>query len=165
MFKLIQLFTPILLTLPHSCICCDKDIDLGVQTEVIDSLVTHTELLVEVSGFENLDGDIAIAIYNSSETFNSETIYYRDTTVAINANSMTIHFKSMDPGTYAISILHDADQSGDMEMGGFFNLIPKEGFGFSNNPEIGFSKPEFNVCKFELEEGLIVSLSISLVYM
>ena len=165
MFKSIQLLTLVLGTLSFSCISCDKDIDLGDQPEVIDSLITLTELLVEVTGFENLDGDIAIAIYNSSETFNSETIYYRDTAVAVSANSMTIHFESMDPGTYAISILHDADQSGDMEMGGLFNLIPQEGFGFSNNPEIGFSEPEFNVCKFELEESLIVSVPISLIYM
>ena len=157
MFKSFQLLTLVLLTLPYSCISCDKDIDLGDQPEVIDSLITDTELLVEVTGFENLDGDIAIAIYNSSETFNSETTYYRDTAVAVNANSMTIHFESMDPGTYAISILHDADQSGDMEMGGLFNLIPQEGF--------GFSEPEFNVCKFELEEGLVVSVPISLIYM
>ena len=52
-----------------------------------------------------------------------------------------------------------------MEMGGLFNLIPQEGFGFSNNPEIGFSEPEFNVCKFELEEGLVISVPISLIYM
>ena len=49
---------------------------------------------------------------------------------------MNIHFDSMDPGVYAISVLHDADQSGDMEMGGVFSLIPKEGFGYSNNPKI-----------------------------
>ena len=141
MFKSIQLLTLVLGTLSFSCISCDKDVDLGDQPEVIDSLITNTELLVEVTGFENLDGDIAIAIYNSSETFNSETTYYRDTAVAVSANSMTIQFDSMDPGTYAISILHDADQSGDMEMGGLFNLIPQEGFGFSNNPSIIYEEP------------------------
>ena len=165
MFKSIQLLTLVLGTLSFSCISCDKDVDLGDQPEVTDSLNTNTELLVEVTGFENLDGDIAIAIYNSSETFNSETTYYRDTAVAVNANSMTVLFESMDTGTYAISILHDEDQSGDMEMGGLFNLIPQEGFGFSNNPEIGFSEPEFSECKFELAEGLVVSVPITLVYM
>lgn len=165
MFKSIQLFTLVIGTLSFSCISCDKDIDLGDQPEVIDTLITHAELFVEVTGFENLDGDIAIAIYNSSETFNSETSYYKDTAVAVSANIMTIHFDSMAPGIYAISILHDADQSGDMEMGGLFNLIPQEGFGFSNNPQIGLSQPEFDVCKFELEEGLVVSVPISLIYM
>ena len=165
MFKSIQLLTFVLGTLSFSCISCDKDIELGDQPEVIDSLITITELLVEVAGFENLDGDIAIAIYNRSETFNSETTYYRDTTLAVIAHNMTIRFESMDPGTYAISILHDSDQSGDMAMGGLFNLIPQEGFGFSNNPEIGFSEPEFNECKFDLDEGLVVSVPIKLVYM
>tara|TARA_B100000900_G_scaffold410553_1_gene428549 strand:- start:467 stop:964 length:498 start_codon:yes stop_codon:yes gene_type:complete len=165
MFKSIQLLTLFLGTLSFSCISCDKDIDLGYQPDVIDSLISSTGLLVEVTGFENLDGDIAIAIYNSSETFNSETTYYRDSAVTVSANSITIHFDYMDPGTYAISVLHDTDQSGDMGMGGLFNLIPQEGFGFSNNPEIGFSEPKFDVCKFELEEGLIVFVPISLIYM
>ena len=165
MSKISRLFALILGTLSYSLVSCDKDIDLGDQPEVLDSLISNTTLIVDVYGFGNLDGDLAIAIYNSSETFNSETSYYRDTTVAVNANNMTVHIDSMDPGTYAISVLHDEDQSGDMEMGGFLNLIPQEGFGFSNNPEIGFSEPDFAVCKFELEEGLVVSVPITLVYM
>jgi len=165
MYKILRLLTLILGSLSFSLVSCDKDIDLGDEPEVLDSLSANTSLIVEVFGFENLDGDLAIAIYNSAETFNSETSYYRDTAVAVNENTMTVHIDSMDPGTYAISILHDEDQSGDMEMGGFLNLIPQEGFGFSNNPEIGFSEPDFGACKFELEEGLVVSVPITLVYM
>ena len=30
---------------------------------------------------------------------------------------------------------------------------------------LGFSEPEFSECKFELEEGLVVSVPITLVYM
>ena len=165
MFNTIRLLTLLLGTLSFTSISCSKDVDLGDQPEVIDTLDNNTVLVVEVDGFRNLNGELAIAIYNSSSSFNSETTYYLDTAVAITSNSMVVTFDSMDPDTYAISILHDEDESGDMDMGGFLNLIPQEGFGFSNNPEIGFSEPEFNVCKFELEEGLIVSVPISLIYM
>ena len=165
MLNLIQVLIVFLITFSFNCVSFNKDIDFGYEPKVIDSLISHSELYVQVTGFQNLDGNIAIAIYNSSDTFKSKKIYYRDTIISINSNVMNIHFDSMDPGVYAISVLHDADQSGDMEMGGVFSLIPKEGFGYSNNPKIIFSEPTFRICEFEIKEGLIVSVPISLTYM
>ena len=54
MFKSFRLLTLVLGGLSFSCISCDKDINLRHQPEVIDSLIPHTELLVEVTGFERL---------------------------------------------------------------------------------------------------------------
>lgn len=144
---------------------CTKDCEDGDGTTVIDSLLLNTKIVVEVFDFENLNGNLAIAIYNSSSTFNSESLYYRDTAIAISATDMMLEIDSMEAGTYAISILHDADESGDMEMGGFLNLIPQEGFGFSNNPAVGFSEPTFEECKFVIEDGQSISVPITLIYM
>jgi uncharacterized protein (DUF2141 family) len=148
-----------------SVVSCKKDRPNGDEPEVIDSLLLNTKILLEVEGFENLDGNLAIAIYNSSETFNSETEFYREAAFTVDESHMTIVIDSMDAGTYAISILHDEDESGDMEMGGFLNLIPQEGFGFSNNPVIGLSEPSFSDCKFAIDEGQVVSVPITLIYM
>ena len=164
MFNTIRLLTLLLGTLSFTSISCSKDVDLGDQPEIIDTLDNNTVLVIEVDGFRNLNGELAIAIYNSSESFNSETTYYLDTAVAITSNTMVVTFDAMDPDTYAVSILHDEDESGDMDMGGFLNLIPQEGFGFSNNPEISFSEPAYSVCKFDLDEGLSLSVPISIVY-
>ena len=148
-----------------SVVSCKKDRPNGDEPEVIDSLLLNTKVLLEVEGFENLDGNLAIAIYNSSETFNSETEFYREAAFTVDESHMTIVIDSMDAGSYAISILHDEDESGDMEMGGFLNLIPQEGFGFSNNPVIGISEPSFSDCKFAIDEGQAVSVPITLIYM
>jgi len=144
---------------------CTKDSDDGDNPTVIDSLLLNTKIVVEVYGFENQNGDLAVAIYNSSSTFNSETLFYRDTAIAVSATDMLLEIDSMEAGTYAISILHDADESGDMEMGGFLNLVPQEGFGFSNNPAIGLSEPSFDDCKFVIEEGQSMAVPVSLIYM
>lgn len=144
---------------------CTKDCEDGDGTTLIDSLLLNTKIVVEVFDFENLNGNLAIAIYNSSSTFNSESLYYRDTAIAVSATDMMLEIDSMEAGTYAISILHDADESGDMEMGGFLNLIPQEGFGFSNNPAVGFSEPTFEECKFVIEDGQSISVPITLIYM
>ena len=50
-------------------------------------------------------------------------------------------------------------------MGGFLNLIPQEGFGFSNNPTIGLSEPSFSDCNFDIEEGQSLAVPITLIYM
>ena len=144
---------------------CTKDCKDGDGTTIIDSLLLNTKIVVEVFDFENHNGNLAIAIYNSTSTFNSETLFYRDTTISVSANEMMIEVDSMDAGTYAISVLHDADESGDMEMGGFLNLVPQEGFGFSNNPAIGLSEPSFDDCKFTIDEGQSISVPITLIYM
>jgi len=155
----------ILLGLALSVVSCEKDQSNGDVSEVVDSLLLNTKILLEVEGFENLEGDLAIAIYNTSESFNSETEFYRETFFVVLASDMTVVIDSLDAGAYAVSILHDEDQSGDMEMGGFLNLIPQEGFGFSNNPTIGFSEPTFDECRFTIEEGQSVAVPITLIYM
>ena len=144
---------------------CTKDCEDGDGTTLIDSLLLNTKIVVEVFDFENLNGNLSIAIYNSPSTFNSESLYYRDTATSVSATDMLLEIDSMEPGTYAISILHDADESGDMEMGGFLNLVPQEGFGFSNNPAIGLSEPSFDDCKFTIYEGQSISVPITLIYM
>jgi uncharacterized protein (DUF2141 family) len=160
------LFLPlIILGLSLSVVSCKKDEPNGEEPEVVDSLLLNTKILLEVEGFENLDGNLAIAIYNNSETFNSETEFYIEAAFTVDESYMSIVIDSMDAGTYAISILHDEDESGDMEMGGFLNLIPQEGFGFSNNPVIGISEPSFSDCKFAIDEGQAVSVPITLIYM
>jgi len=160
------LFLPlIILGLSLSVVSCKKDKPNGEEPEVIDSLLLNTKILLEIEGFESLEGNLAIAIYNNSETFNSETEFYREAAFTVSADDMSVVIDSMDAGTYAISILHDEDESGDMEMGGFLNLIPQEGFGFSNNPVIGLSEPSFSDCKFAIDEGQAVSVPITLIYM
>ena len=165
MMKKLLYLPLILLGLALSVVSCEKDQSNGDVPEVVDSLLLNTKILLEVEGFENLEGDLAIAIYNTSESFNSETEFYRETFFVVLASDMTVVIDSLDAGAYAVSILHDEDQSGDMEMGGFLNLIPQEGFGFSNNPTIGFSEPTFDECRFTIEEGQSVAVPITLIYM
>jgi uncharacterized protein (DUF2141 family) len=159
--KLLLILSLLVLSI-SSCTKAPKD---GDDPIVIDSLLLNTKIVLEVYDFENHSGDLAIAIYNSSSTFNSESLYYIDTAISIFADDMLLELDSIEPGTYAVSVLHDEDESGSMEMGGFLNLIPQEGFGFSNNPVIGLSEPTFNECKFVIEEGQSVFVPITLIYM
>ena len=54
------------------------------------------------------------------------------------------------PGTYALLVVHDENGNGklDMMMG-----IPREGFGFSNNPKIKMRAPTFEEVRFAVQPG------------
>ena len=43
--------------------------------------------------------------------------------------------------------------------------MPQEGFGFSNNPSIGFSAPTYDKCNFMIEEGQTLGVPIELIYL
>ena len=120
--------------------CKKEEVDL----DILENPSVTTQIILEVYGFENLDGDLAIAINNSSEQFISTTECYRDTIIDIPSNDITLTIEGIIPGTYAISIFHDEDEDGELDLG-FLN-IPEEGFGFSNTPPICFSQHDFNDC-------------------
>ena len=58
-------------------------------------------------------------------------------------------FEKVPPGTYAISVFHDANENGKLDSN--FAGIPKEGFGFSNNAMGMFGPPSFGEAKFAFE--------------
>jgi uncharacterized protein (DUF2141 family) len=68
----------------------------------------------------------------------------------ISAASPRLRFEGLPPGKYAIAVIHDANANArlDTTLG-----IPREGFGFSRNPAIGFGAPSFSAARFETDGG------------
>lgn len=69
-------------------------------------------------------------------------------TVAITPAGVTVTFKDVAPGTYAVTITHDENENGKMDTG--FMGKPKEGYGASNNPQNKLTPPSFEQCKFDV---------------
>jgi uncharacterized protein (DUF2141 family) len=61
-----------------------------------------------------------------------------------------LRFTGVPGGDYAITVLHDENKNfkADMLLG-----IPREGFGFSENPVIRFGPPKFAAARFHVEAG------------
>ena len=68
----------------------------------------------------------------------------------IAASGGAVAFEHLAPGEYALLLLHDANRNGklDKRFG-----IPREGFGFSNNPPLRFGPPSANSVRFTLPAG------------
>lgn len=66
------------------------------------------------------------------------------------SQASSLHFEDLAPGTYAIAVMHDENGNGrlDTVLG-----IPREGFGFSRNPGLGFGPPSFDSVRFQVNAG------------
>lgn len=68
----------------------------------------------------------------------------------VSAASPHIRFEGLAPGSYAVAIIHDANANAKLDT---MLGIPKEGFGFSRNPAIGFGPPRFAAAQFAVGPG------------
>jgi uncharacterized protein (DUF2141 family) len=110
-----------------------------------------SSLEVKVSGFKNYRGDVQIAIWNSSIGFPDDyNTSYITKTESAKANLSAL-IENLKPGTYGIALYHDKNRNSKLDTN--FLGIPKEGFGFSNNPRILTGAPSFSNVKFTIQEN------------
>jgi uncharacterized protein (DUF2141 family) len=67
---------------------------------------------------------------------------------SVPASTGTLHFDGLPRGDYAIAVIHDENGNAKLDT---FAGIPREGFGFSRNPAIGFGPPRFTAARFAIE--------------
>jgi uncharacterized protein (DUF2141 family) len=74
----------------------------------------------------------------------------RAVTASVPATTRDVRLPAVEAGSYALSVIHDENDNSrlDTVLG-----IPKEGFGFSRNPAIGFGAPAFAQVRFSAEAG------------
>jgi uncharacterized protein (DUF2141 family) len=101
-------------------------------------------LEVTVTGIESLKGSIRVGLFNDAEKFLETPLQGR--IVKATAKTVKVVFENVPAGTYAVSIIHDENENGELDT----NLIgiPKEGFGFSNNVMGKFGPPSFKDASF-----------------
>jgi len=63
------------------------------------------------------------------------------------AGEVTLTFENVQPGTYAIMVMHDANDNKQMDMDA--NGMPQENYGMSGEPN-PYGPPTFEGAKFEL---------------
>ena len=83
----------------------------------------------------------------------------KDTIVS---GKLRLFIQVKEPGSFGFSILDDENENRKMDY--ILGIIPKEGFGFSNNPRIrGMKEPPFEVTRFIYNGGRIV-VTVRMVY-
>jgi uncharacterized protein (DUF2141 family) len=107
-------------------------------------------LEIEFTGILTKEGQIAININTPAENFPKEPgLEIQFNKEQMQNGALTVEIDSLEYGLYAISVLDDLNGNLEMDM---FLGFPKEGYGFSLNPEFKLFAPKFKDCSFELNQ-------------
>jgi uncharacterized protein (DUF2141 family) len=116
----------------------------------------NQNVMVVIKNIRNDKGTVAAALYQSHEEFLKKT--WQSRSAASRKGEVQLVFENIPPGEYAISVMHDVNNNGELDKNAMG--IPKEGFGFSNDAAGTFGPPGFDKAKFILprEGELVITL-------
>lgn len=104
----------------------------------------HTcTLRIHVDGFRNTKGNLGTIVFASPDGWpEDENKCLRHGPAPIDKSTRTATAEwQLPPGNYAVAAIHDENSNHKLDRN--FLGIPKEGFGFANNPHVLFSAPPF----------------------
>ena len=103
---------------------------------------TNCKLVVKVNGFRNQKGDAGGIIFKSPNGWPEDSDKsYMHAASPIQGDHATLTF-DLPAGRYGVAVIHDENSNHKLDRN--FLHIPKEGFGFANNPKVVMSAPPFD---------------------
>jgi len=117
---------------------------------------SSAQLSLVFSNLEKVPSTFYLAIYMPSDKFMSDDFYYGES-IQVNSDSLLWQIDSLPAGTYALTAYQDVNNNGKLDRGMFG--MPKEPFGFSNNPPVAMKGPSFHDCSF-IYDGFKLKLDV-----
>ena len=97
-------------------------------------------LTVVVSGARSADGVIRIAVCPDDACYQNNGPFVAKADAPAATTPVAFTLSDLPSGDYAIVLHHDEDADGEFDR---FLMLPREGYGFSNDIEPGFGRPPF----------------------
>ena len=121
---------------------------------------THAATLtVKIAGISEAVGSMGVQLVASADAYDGKAKPSAAQKLAVTSTEpITLTFADLAPGSYAVLVMHDENGNGKLDS----NIlgIPKEGYGFSNNPNV-MRKPYFDEAKFEVTaEDKVIEIEI-----
>ena len=127
---------------------------LGLAALLTSAAATSSDnpaLELSVSGLRNTKGLVVVCLTANPKAFpDCRKDASAHTRLVAAAYAKNIHFAGVEPGTYAVSLIHDENGNGKLDVA---VMIPNEGFGFSRNPVVTFGPPKFRNASFLVGNG------------
>ena len=122
----------------------------AVLSSVAGYACAASTLLIDVQDVVKSTGTLMIKLVNSEAAYGDKAEPVSAQMIDVTkAGAVQVRFDDLAPGTYAVMIMHDENNNGKLDS----NIIgiPKEGYGFSNNPNV-MRQPTFDEVKFEVKD-------------
>lgn len=96
------------------------------------TLASAAELTLNIDQLRSAKGVVSLVVFSNAGTFNSFDADQAEGFISQRAQTgqMTFSFHGLTTGEYAVSIHHDENRNGELDM---VKAIPKEGYAYSNN--------------------------------
>ncbi|GLQ94458.1 DUF2141 domain-containing protein [Dyella acidisoli] len=107
------------------------------------------DLTVTVDGLRNANGTVRLELDGSEAAWNNKAKATAMGNVKASVGAVSYTFSNVQPGTYGLGVYQDENNSGKLRTNLFG--IPKEGYGFSNNPSV-MRMPTFQEVQFTVAE-------------
>jgi uncharacterized protein (DUF2141 family) len=119
---------------------------------ILSFTMEKPKVRIDLSNIRNTKGVVRISVCASEDEYPYHPFRtYVLTKDSLRDGKLQTTITDLDPGTYAISLLDDENNSGGMDYN--FIGIPQEGFGFANNVKPLLKCPEFRRCLVTLRDG------------
>lgn len=122
---------------------------LPLSTAGVAAQQSGTSVTIEITNLRNSDGVVRACMTRDEERFprcQDAAQGYR--TVVPAGEATTLRFDDVAPGTYAIALLHDENDNGRADR--VLGMMPREGFGFSNDAPVRMGPPDFEDAAIEV---------------
>ncbi|MFZ1729536.1 MAG: DUF2141 domain-containing protein [Bacteroidota bacterium] len=116
-------------------------------------------LTVRIGGIEDFKGKLMIGLYDDPAKFPNDNGEARGGSVRVTGPEHSFTFKDVPYGSYAIAVLHDANENGEMDVN--WLGMPKEGYAFSNNATAMFSAPDFKDARFVVNGDVTIKITMT----
>lgn len=123
---------------------------------------SQNRIVVNVNKFENNKGVCIICLYDNEKAFAGKGTPVKCSTVTISNKTATTSFNDVAIGTYAVSVIHDANMNTKFDTN--FLGIPTEGYGASQNDLPFAAAPKFKDNKFIVTDNSTTTSNIKLRY-
>lgn len=99
-------------------------------------------IVVQISNLKTETGEVRCALFRDPAGFPREPERAFALAIGkIDGRNATCNFSGIAPGRVAITAFHDENNNGKVDLR--FGLVPKEGIGWSRNPQVRFRAPKF----------------------
>ena len=120
-------------------------------------------LKVKLTNFRSTNNNVILYLFDDNNTnrFSDGKYAIKKLICKVNEKAMVLNIPNLQYGKYAIAVLHDEDNNGEMTTGLFG--LPKEGYGYSNDAKPKFGPPKFEEASFVIIKN-IQEISIDIKY-
>ncbi len=135
---------------------------LGIYTTTKAQNTNLSIVRVEIIGLKSSNGKVLINLFDRATGFPSNPQNaLKSYVLEIKNKQAFVEFSCTPQKEYAIALVHDENNNGDMDKN-FFG-IPKEGYAFSNNYRPTIKSPSFKQASFKAS-GEKMTLKLDVIY-